>query len=93
MSSCQHGGLVGGQVGSWQSVAMFFFFKYCMFEFEFVSHLIKPVEGSSFLHEARQVLLPVKLIGLSHGCLHLSREREGEKGEKEERERGGREWE
>lgn len=31
-------------------------------------YLVKPVEGGAFLHELRQVLLPVELVGLRHGC-------------------------
>lgn len=31
-------------------------------------YLITPVEGGAFLHELRQVLLPVELVGLCHGC-------------------------
>lgn len=31
-------------------------------------YLIKPVEGGAFLHELWQVLLPVKFVGLCHGC-------------------------
>lgn len=34
----------------------------------FFFYLIKPVEGGAFLHELRQVLLPVELVGLCHGC-------------------------
>lgn len=31
-------------------------------------YLIKPVEGGAFLHELWQVFLPVKFVGLRHGC-------------------------
>lgn len=64
------------------TVALFFFSFFKKFE---AHYLVKSVEGGALLHELRQVLLPVKLVGLRHGCSQTC----GKKGhiEKDKREK------